>query len=436
MDFPISTNPTLQSGQYTDGNPLTSIPPSNDDALTYNRIISSIKAVQAQRGIADTESGTNELLDGIIALIKSRGNKVVRVASTAAINLAAPGANIDGVAMVVGDSFLEKDHGTGSSRGIYIWNGAAVAATRATWADAGTELFSGVTIHVREGTVNADTNWQLTSPNTENPVIGTDALTFVQVGASSTTAAVSGAFKNLQASATGLSANVTVTADEVVVKGGSGQYKTLETVNLTVAGTANGANGLDTGALATNTWYSLWVIWNGATAAGLMSLSATAPTMPSGYTHKARIGWIKTDGTANKYPKAFKQNGKRVQYVIAAGTNLTAYPQMAAQTTGLPTTWTAVSISNDVPSTASEINGFVSSIATTNSANISVAPNNQSTAGSMPSYANPMPLHIDGNNTSASLPFSLAIEGTSIYWCGVGGTNSNVMGCTGWIDNI
>jgi hypothetical protein len=49
-----------------------------------------------------------------------------------------------------------------------------------------------------------------------------------------------------------------------------------------------GVNGLDTGAVATNTVYYLWIIRNPTTAqvGGLLSLSATAPTMPSGFTQK------------------------------------------------------------------------------------------------------------------------------------------------------
>jgi len=142
--------------------------------------------------------------------------------------------------------------------------------------------------------------------------IGTTGLTFQQVGATQTSASIQGSFKNLQASATGLSANVTVTADEITVENASNAYQTLRAVNLIIAGTASGAaNGLDAGALAISTWYSVWVIWNGVTTAGLLSLSATAPTLPAGYTHKARVGWIRTDGTANKYPLGFKQYGRK-----------------------------------------------------------------------------------------------------------------------------
>lgn len=166
-------------GYPTKGNPIGAVPATKPGEWMWYALTEELRNVILEGGLTPNDTVT-QVRDAIIALIKARGNKVVRVASTAAINLAAPGANIDGVAMVAGDSFLEKNHATLALRGIYIWNGAAVPATRATWADVGTELFSGVTIHVREGTVNADTNWQLISPNTENPVIGTDGLTFQQ----------------------------------------------------------------------------------------------------------------------------------------------------------------------------------------------------------------------------------------------------------------
>lgn len=60
---------------------------------------------------------------------------------------------------------------------------------------------------------------------------------------------------------------------------------------------ASGSHGLDTGSPAANTWYHVWAIskGDGSFQDILFSLSATAPTMPSTYTLKRRIGAIKTD---------------------------------------------------------------------------------------------------------------------------------------------
>lgn len=66
--------------------------------------------------------------------------------------------------------------------------------------------------------------------------------------------------------------------------------------------TAGGGNGgLDTGSPAANTWYHVYIIipTAGGTTDLLISLSATSPTMPSGYTQFRRIGAIRLDGSKN-----------------------------------------------------------------------------------------------------------------------------------------
>jgi hypothetical protein len=66
-------------------------------------------------------------------------------------------------------------------------------------------------------------------------------------------------------------------------------------------GTANGS--LDTGALAANTWYHAFVIKRLDTGVvdALISLSATAPTLPTGYTVFRRVGSMRTNGSAQWY---------------------------------------------------------------------------------------------------------------------------------------
>jgi hypothetical protein len=75
----------------------------------------------------------------------------------------------------------------------------------------------------------------------------------------------------------------------------------LSGIDITVDITQNGANGLDTGSEAANTWYSLWVIYKPTTntTAGLISISASSPTMPSGYAKKRLIGWVRNDASSN-----------------------------------------------------------------------------------------------------------------------------------------
>jgi hypothetical protein len=103
----------------------------------------------------------------------------VRVATNTNLNLAAPGASIDGVAMSVGDRILVKAQTLGQENGIYEWNGAATPATRSADADSSTEVTAGLVAIIEEGT-NADQLWLLT---TNNPIIvGTTVLSFTRIG--------------------------------------------------------------------------------------------------------------------------------------------------------------------------------------------------------------------------------------------------------------
>jgi hypothetical protein len=74
-----------------------------------------------------------------------------------------------------------------------------------------------------------------------------------------------------------------------------------------VVGTNQG--GLDTGVVAIDSWYHLWLIKRDDTQVVdvLFSLSATAPTLPANYTRKRRLGAVLTDGSANIL--AFLQQG-------------------------------------------------------------------------------------------------------------------------------
>lgn len=240
---------------------------------------------------------------------------------------------------------------------------------------------------------------------------------------------VQGAYKNLRASATGTNATVTVTADEIALKNSSNSYAIARAVALAINSATVGANGLDTGVLAASTWYSVWVIWNGATVAGLLSLSATAPTLPGGYTHAARVGWIYTDGTANKYPLPFKQAGRRVRYTPAAGTNLSSPRIVASGAQGSTTapTFVPASVASVLPPTAI----FGAFLGSANAVSMSAAPNN--TYGGYTSMTNTPPIAIyvnGGGTTEATMP----LESGNIYYAASGA--AAVLYCTGWEDNI
>ena len=102
-----------------------------------------------------------------------------RVATTANLNLAAPGATIDGITMAANDRVLVKAQTAGAENGIYIYNGSAVAATRALDANTAAELEQAVTT-VEEGTSAAATFRQ----TAVNFTLDTTTVTWVAFGTS------------------------------------------------------------------------------------------------------------------------------------------------------------------------------------------------------------------------------------------------------------
>jgi hypothetical protein len=142
--------------------------------------------------------------------------------------------------------------------------------------------------------------------------LGTNGVDWHILTTSLPVGAAPGFTKNLviQNNAVTPNTKIDIDADTVVVSDGTNYY-TATSVNLTVDGGVVGANGIDAGALASPNWYYQYVIYNvnTLTVAGLMSLSATAPTMPSGYTFKKLVGAARYTGGQFR---PFYQNGDDV----------------------------------------------------------------------------------------------------------------------------
>lgn len=75
----------------------------------------------------------------------------VRVSTQGNLSLSSPGSTIDGITMATSDRVLVRSQTTQSENGIYIWNGSAVAMTRALDASTFAELEQAV-VTVEEGT--------------------------------------------------------------------------------------------------------------------------------------------------------------------------------------------------------------------------------------------------------------------------------------------
>lgn len=139
---------------------------------------------------------------------------------------------------------------------------------------------------------------------------------------------------------------VDIAASEVILQDTSGNTISISSLSVTADITASGANGLDTGAEASSTWYHIWAIAKAdGTKASLLSTSATAPTMPSGYIFKSYLGAVYNNASSNFV--AFSQIGKEA--TIAS---------VVVVSSGTQTSFTAINLATVVPSTAKRVSGW------------------------------------------------------------------------------
>jgi len=126
----------------------------------------------------------------------------------------------------------------------------------------------------------------------------------------------------------------------------------------------SGNGGLDSGTMAADSWYAVWLIKRSDTGVvdALFSLSATAPTMPTNYDKKRLIGWINTTS-----------GGVIRQFFQAAGWTMWREPTLDYNVTNLGATRVLVPLT--VPPVDCEVKLFgTSTHATTNNALVWVGP--------------------------------------------------------------
>ncbi len=222
----------------------------------------------------------------------------------------------------------------------------------------------------------------------------------------------------------------TVSLDYACLNNGAEISSLSATLDKTIFGAVN---GLDAGTIANSTWYNVFAIAKADGTKGvLMSLSATAPTMPSGYIDKIRLGVIKThsDGTLLRT----LQLERVVQYVVTPSTNTPNFPVMVSGVQGNVTTPTFVAVATGsfIPPTASKIDLIVFAAASI----AIVSANNNVTNPYNTNYpTNPPPIQIQtGGSTYCFLPATLVLESTNIYFAGSGIYEG--LYCKGWEENL
>ncbi len=247
--------------------------------------------------------------------------------------------------------------------------------------------------------------------------------------------ATQGVFKKLKISSLGIN-NYTsaITADAITLRKPTGESHLAKNVNLSANISISGANGLSFGSVDANTWYYVFVIYNPTTqeTAALFSLSATAPTLPSGYTYFARVGAVRTG--ASGYLLQTLQYGSRVQYVVTTGSNTPNLPIIAQGALGVYSftpTYVAASVSSFVPPTANTIVVTASQYFGGGASVIGLAPN--SNYGGIASNRPPL---LSGDNTGAlnKSTISMLLESSNIYVYSSGA--NGLFQSVGWEDNL
>lgn len=178
----LATNP-LARANHT-GTQLASTVSDFDNQVRTSRLDQMAAptapvALGSQRitGLADPtgaqDAATKAYTDALVQGVAWKDS--VRTLATTNVTVASPGASVGGVTMSAGDRMLLTGQSAAAENGIYVWNGAATPATRATDADSVADL-NGAAVFVTEGT-SADTGWTLT---TEVVTVGTTAQSWSQ----------------------------------------------------------------------------------------------------------------------------------------------------------------------------------------------------------------------------------------------------------------
>jgi hypothetical protein len=198
------------------------------------------------------------------------------------------------------------------------------------------------TLYWQSGSVNNDV-WVQGFRITQGLVGTGGAVTTTVTSASTALASNFTGLKVEQATA----ATLTVTADALVLADSGGNTTTINTVSETADITVSGAGGLDTGSEASSTWYYVYIIRNSGSSAvdALLSVSASAPTLPSGFDESALVSAVFNDSSSDF--RDFMQTGRNYE-------NKHPWPTIASGNSGSLTVWSAVDTTDHVPSGLSE----------------------------------------------------------------------------------
>ena len=218
----------------------------------------------------------------------------------------------------------------------------------------------------------------------------------------------------------------TIKAASVVVQDSSGNTYKIP-VNVTYSTGTSGAGGIDTSVVQASKTYHEYVIYNptAPSTAGILSLSATGPALPSGYTAWARVGFTMTDATGNLLFKI--QYDNKADIVI--GTNPSGPLLLASGGAGFNTAILVIT-AGLLASTAARI-AIAAAFNSPNSQTGWVAPNTVYNSSGPP----PIQWSSTVQGGAAYIFAEWALQSNDIYWYSTHSIQSTVQ-LMGWTDNL
>lgn len=254
------------------------------------------------------------LVNAVSDMASALGTRTVRAASTTNVTLTSVSTSLDGITLVAGDRVLVKDQSTHSQNGIYVVgtvSGGNAPWTRAADMQAALDVDSGMLIGVSEGTVSANTIYQMTTagwPGTK--VLGTDTLDFglTTSAALTSTAAIDVSTATADAAGTATTAarqdhahkvamaagtNITLSSNAATIAVAAGRWRKVAAAALSGAGTIT----LSTSGAAANDVIEITRLDTTANTLAIVDGGTGTPTLCTLVASKLGFAKVAFDGT-------------------------------------------------------------------------------------------------------------------------------------------
>lgn len=301
----LAANRTLSVDFGTGANQaLRGNTPLNNIALpTWHLAMDGFRIGGVAEPVNSDDAATKNYVDAAVQGLSVKDS--VRVAVNTNVNLASPGASLDGVAMTAFNRVLLRGQTTASQNGIYRWDTASTAMVRTADADTAAKLLSAF-VFVEEGT-SADSGFVQTA---DSITLGTTNIVWTQFSGAGQVTSGAGLTKTGNTlDVVGTANRITVNADNVDIASNYAGQSSITTVGTITSGVWNGtavpvANG---GTGATNAAAALTNL--GAAAASHTHTTAQVTGLDTALATKvdtAGAGLTKTGtsvdvvGTANR----------------------------------------------------------------------------------------------------------------------------------------